>query len=538
MKNNIGSKKIFLFGMIKFLLKPFSENIAFFVFSAILLSISDAYYYISIINSIPYAVYLSLQAILYAYVISLFTALLKPIKIRNLIRILITAFLGVLFLFEFTSVVQHGEIFNADFLYILLGTNASEAQDYIAVFATPSNVWLFLFSLILFVVSIYGVAKWKRGVKQVVQYALLALVVLSVFSTVHNSSIYNDGLIAKLESLSKYEVPQDLHTYYTHPDIDFRADSLPQHVVIIFGESLARRQCSLYGYEKETNPMLSVLRDSASLLVFQNVNSPGISTVQSFKSMMGTHNEGDGTEWYEGILIPEIAEIAGYKTHWISNQAASGLADNVIRRYAELCSDMYFNGDLFSSGASKNTFDEDLIEVARKTVRDDKGKTLTFINLMGSHYQYHRRFPDNFRRFTANNYQDRLATQRQTLADYDNSVLYNDTVVYELMQVYSEKESVVFYFPDHGLDMYYTSPDHAAHAKNTPESKKVGKEIPFVIYVTKSYCNRYPNMVARMEGALNRAFCTSELIYTVMDVMGIRFHDNDDVNRYSLFSKK
>ena len=524
-------------GIIQFLLKPFSENIMFFVFTTILLSISDVYYYIKYINSIPYAAYLTLQAILYGYVISLFTALLKPVKLRNLVRIFITVFLGVLFLLEFTSVVQHGEIFNADFLYILLGTNASEAQDYIAVFATPSNVWLFSFSLVMFVVCIYGVVKWRGGAKLVVQYAFLAIVVVSVLSTMHNSSIYNDGLIAKLEALSKYEVPKDLRTYYTHPTIDFCADSLPQHVVIIIGESLARRQCSLYGYKKETNPMLSALRDSDSLLVFQNVTSPGISTVQSFKSMMGTHNEGDGTEWYEGILIPEIAEIAGYKTHWISNQAASGLADNVIRRYAELCSDMYFNGDIFS-GASKNSFDEDLIEVARKTARDDKGKTLTFINLMGSHYQYHRRFPENFQRFTTNNYQDRIATQRQTLADYDNSVLYNDTVVYELMRVYNEKEAVVFYFSDHGLDLYYTSPDHAAHAKNTPESKKAGREIPFVIYTTKSYRNRFPNMIVRMEEAQNRTFCTSELIYTVMDIMGIRFHDNDDVNRYSLFSKK
>lgn len=358
---------------------------------------------------------------------------------------------------------------------------------------------------------------------------------VSFWATIHNSAIYEDGILAKLQFIISYQVPEDLRLHYKHPVLDFRKDSLPQNVVLIIGESLTKHHCSLYGYDKPTNPLLSSLRDSSSLIVFKNVTSPGTSTVQSFKYFMGTHKISDKQDWYSGIVIPEIIEIAGYKSHWISNQAGRGMFDNVIRRYAELCSDYYFNGDSFTGLFAKTQYDEDLIRIVRDNILRDSCKVFTIVNLMGNHFDFNRRYPATFNRFKATDYPNNLSTQRQTLAEYDNSVLYNDSVVYELMKAFENEEAIVFYFPDHGLDLFYTSDDYAAHAKQTPESQKVGKEIPFVIYLTDRFRKRYPLMVERMQESVDKQFCTDDLIYTLMDIMNIRFHDNKDVAKYSLF---
>ena len=514
---------------------PFKQYYLFWGVLSVLLSLSDIYYFIVYENgAYSYSIYILLQAILYAYILSLIIGLLKPSFFQAIVRILVLIFLGLFFMLEFVSVVQHGERFNADFLYIILGTNKSETKEYIETFFNFQHIFLTVMFSMAVAIGIWACIKYKGGIRKTGRYISLGIVLLSCLATIHNSAIYNDGICAKLQSMFSYQVPEDLRSYYKHPILDFQRDSLPQNIILIIGESLTKYHCSLYGYNKPTNPLLSSLRDSTSLIVFKNVTSPGTSTVQSFKFFMGTHKVGDKQDWYNGIVIPEIVEIAGYKSHWISNQAGSGMHDNVIRRYAELCSDHYFNGDFFS-GMNKMNYDEELVPLVKRNISKDTGRTFTIVNLMGNHFRFNRRYPTAYNLFKSKDYPDKLPNQRQILAEYDNSVLYNDFVVYELMKAYENEEAIVFYFPDHGLDLFCTSDDYAAHAKSTPESQKIGKEIPFVIYTTERFRKRFPLLIGRMQESVDKHFCTDNLIYAVMDAMHIRFHDNNDVEKYTLF---
>ena len=528
-------KKIiaFIFDLCLF---PFKHYFLFWVIITIFMSLSDIYYFILYQNgAYYYSLYLLLQAALYAYVISLIIGLPKSSFLQNILRQSVLIFLGLFFVLEFVSVVEHGNRFNGDFICILFGTNISESREYLESLFDIKYGFVIVISLIILFLGIWGGYKFKGGVKRYGCYFSFGIVLVSFGVTIHNSAIYDDGILAKLQFIISYQVPEDLRLHYKHPVLDFRKDSLPQNVVLIIGESLTKHHCSLYGYDKPTNPLLSSLRDSSSLIVFKNVTSPGTSTVQSFKFFMSTHKISDKQDWYSGIVIPEIVEIAGYKSHWISNQASRGVFDNVIRRYAELCSDYYFNGDSFTGLFAKTQYDEDLIRIVRDNILRDSCKVFTIVNLMGNHFDFNRRYPATFNRFKATDYPNNLPTQRQTLAEYDNSVLYNDSVVYELMKAFHNEEAIVFYFPDHGLDLFYTSDDYAAHAKQIPESQKVGKEIPFIIYITDRFRKRYPLMVERMQESVDKQFCTDDLIYALMDIMNIRFHDNKDVDKYSLF---
>ena len=66
-------------------------------------------------------------------------------------------------------------------------------------------------------------------------------------------------------------------------------------------------------------------------------------------------------------------------------------------------------------------------------------------------------------------------------------------------------------------------------------SSKLGKRIPFMIYVSFIFQERHADKVERIRKAVNKPFCTDKFIYAVMDVAGYRFADNDDVETYSLF---
>ena len=127
--------------------------------------------------------------------------------------------------------------------------------------------------------------------------------------------------------------------------------------------------------------------------------------------------------------------------------------------------------------------------------------------------------------------------QRQTLAEYDNSILYNDYIVSELMNLYAAKEAIVFYFSDHGLDVFNSQSDYVGHARhNVPKSAESGLQIPFMVYLTPAYRQAFPEMSKRVEQAVNKPFCTQNMICTIMDVIGVEFKNNNAVQQHSLFA--
>lgn len=120
------------------------------------------------------------------------------------------------------------------------------------------------------------------------------------------------------------------------------------------------------------------------------------------------------------------------------------------------------------------------------------------------------------------------------LAHYDNSVAYNDSIIAEIIGLYADKNTVVVYMPDHGQDLYETNPYHCGHAQNTAASIQTAVQIPLFIYVSESYRREHPDIVALMKRYEHREWKSSETLYTLMQLAGYRFANNDDVRKYSI----
>ena len=156
--------------------------------------------------------------------------------------------------------------------------------------------------------------------------------------------------------------------------------------------------------------------------------------------------------------------------------------------------------------------------------------------MMGNHHNFTSRYPKEFEYFRVDDYLDKEEFQRGDFAAYDNSVRYNDSIVYEIMKTFNE-ETIVIYFPDHAIDLYETDCDYLGHARaNDVMSQKVGKSIPFFIYTNELFKKRYPVIVKKIENSLNNSFNTENIIYSLMDLVGVTFRDNNDVERWSIFN--
>lgn len=415
-----------------------------------------------------------------------------------------------------------------DIVEIIGATNPSEAKEYLSMYIGWKE-YLLLACYIIACVFLYWASNKFRVPKLEIPWTLMAL--LLIISAI--SAFFNPALEQSFETWKfNFDDIADLSKYPTHPKIE-ESDSIhPEEIVIIIGESFAPSHSSLYGYDKTTNPRLEALRDSGLVFVFQDVKSPATHTANAFKLILNTLKSGEEKhqKWYKDTNLIEVLKTAGYHTSWISNQAKTGLYNNICSSFSALTDEAIFPREFYD----EKIYDGELLDLtpARTNV-----KNATFYHLMGQHVNFADRYPDEFNKFSAKDYPQFSGNiEKQTnVASYDNATLYNDFVVADIMDHYADKDAIVFYFSDHGLDVYQSSEDYCGHAVNTPASIEAGYAIPFMVYISPLFKKRHPQTVEKIENALSKEYSTDLLIYTVMDAAGYKFKDNDDVNRYSLF---
>jgi heptose-I-phosphate ethanolaminephosphotransferase len=338
------------------------------------------------------------------------------------------------------------------------------------------------------------------------------------------------------------QVP-DLRDYTQNPSVNLNKESV-DNIIVIIGESYSKYQSSLYGYEKNTNPLLTRMHFDGNLKVFNNIQSYTNLTIPSIKSIMTSYiNEyNDSINWYEYLTLVEVMKTAGFKTAWLSNQSKKGISDNEIGRYADLCDNQFFIGNIYS-GLNRKNLDEELIPVVNDyclTNVNNENKNFIIIHLMGSHHSFSHRYPKNFSKFSAIDYIDTHShlsiENRQLLAEYDNSVLYNDSIVCELINIFNNKEAIILYFPDHGIDPFRSSNEHIGHANaNDPTSIMHGKQIPFLVYTTDRFKEKFPFLEEKILNSVDIHYRTDSIMYTIIDIAGIKTINGISYKNKSLF---
>lgn len=419
--------------------------------------------------------------------------------------------------------------FTKDIVAIIRGTNPNEGTEFMSLYLKPDII-----AFIVICIALLPLISWvvtKKCTKRTDWFAnCLSIVLLLsiVYIGIRHSRNWETVFLHKIISFTSYTPPKDLTPYRSTPSIQINGGS-PQIIALIIGESLSRSHCSLYGYDKETTPLLSQMASDSLIYAYDNVSAAFYHTGGAFPRLMSTFSgtEEDIDHWYESVFLEDITTAMGYKSVWISNQSSSGVCDNPIARIAELSDSLIWVGTK-GVGIQKVDFDKEVIPPVRDIVENClEDKNFFVIHLMGQHEEFSKRYPEEFNRFNAQDYTNLPRNQRQVMADYDNAVLYGDWIVSELMRSFSDKEAIVFFFPDHALDIYDSDPSYVGHTRPTnPQSVQAGLQIPFLVYTTASYREHFPDKNARLIKSVDKPYNTEDILYTIMDVANASFTDN------------
>lgn len=455
-----------------------------------------------------------------------FLSLLGDIVRKSAITIIIL-FLTLLNIPRLLGVSLWGLPMTGDIWGIILPTTFVETCEFLQFSISPQVIIVSIsfFIIIGFFIYFSVFKKYNFSWFKYSQRLGFALLIIAIPAIIRNNNVLKEGPIQEISFALEGCVK--IKDHMCHPTIVEIEHHHPQRIVVIIGESFSKYHSNLYGYSRITNPNLTDLYNQKKLFVFRNVKSPANSTQETFKYLLNTQRLESIGEWYDTPNLIEVMNLAGYYTTWVSNQAQRGASSNISSGSSELCKEYHFR----PRNSYKQALDYDLLKMfhdAKDNAQENRvGYTLDVFHLIGQHQVYRLRYPKTFGLFKNDDYMDYPQNQRENRATYDNATLYNDYVVNAIISEYKDEEAIVFYLSDHGLDLYYCDDDYCSNGRPTNTlSSEFGKDIPFMIYVSDSFRDKYPEKVKQIEKSVDNDYCTDSFIFTVMDVAGIDFIDS------------
>lgn len=508
------------------LIRPFREDFTYLLIISLLVcgpfAICTPLFWTNV--TLKFVIWESLHAYLLCYLVVLLVSILPPI-LRSIGKLFFICLAFIDFIIELTCFATSRTNFSEEIVAIVMGTNMNESSEFLKTYFSY-NVILVILATIVILYSLYMSSTYiAKLAKKTSVLACFATLIFFCVICAKGTESWKNKYFMKINTILSYQQPPDLKQYVKPFSCEmFKANS-PQYLILILGESFSKFHSSLYGYEKTTNYYLSNLKRDSLLFVFENAIAPASNTIPCVKSIMSTYIQeyGDTINWYECTNLPQVMSKAGYKTYWISNQSPSGVVDNIASRYSELCDTTIWVGSKVK-GVNKSDHDGAVLDLLQSSnIFNDSSKHFIVFHLMGSHNRFEDRYPEDFKRFSSIDYPNYKQHQRQVLADYDNSILYNDYVVNKILTYFGTNETIAFYFPDHGLDMFYTSEDYFGHGNpNIRESELKSLQIPCFLYLSRTYQNTYPIESKYLISKTQKDIHTEHIIYVLSELCGIK----------------
>ncbi|WP_282121759.1 phosphoethanolamine transferase [Algibacter mikhailovii] len=296
--------------------------------------------------------------------------------------------------------------------------------------------------------------------------------------------------------------------------------------VIIIGESTSKSHMGIYGYHRETTPLLEDIEEE--LIVYRDVISPHTYTTASLAKCLTLGNFENPEGNYEGSII-QLLNQSNFKTYWISNQRPVGIFESQITKLGMQAHKSFF---LNTRHTNENTnFDEVLLEKLNEVLLDDGNKKVLFLHMVGAHINYKKRYPENFKYFK-NSFETKYNNKRdyEVINAYDNAVRYSDYVIRNVIESIRNQNvnSFVLYFSDHGEEVY-DDIDFSGHSADQIITKNI-YEIPLFLWASDKYKRK-----KKIDYNLGIKYMTDDLFHSIADLTDVKANQVDSTR--SIFSK-
>lgn len=332
---------------------------------------------------------------------------------------------------------------------------------------------------------------------------------------------------------------------YREASRDFKFDARSEHsatapevYVMVVGETARAHNFSLYGYPRNTNPLLS---KTPGIKAFPNVTTQSNTTHKSVPMLLSAASAEDFERLFHEKGILAAFKEAGFHTVFISNQLPN---HSFIDFLGEQADEYYF---LKKEDASQgNHYDEDLLQKLDEILplADASSsahyhyryrKLFVVLHSYGSHFNYQERYPRSFAYFKPDSKSEAKPENRRDLLNaYDNTIRYTDYILHGIIErlqkwegvqtktdgVYDQPTSAMLYTSDHGENIFDDERSLFLHA--APKASDYELHVPFIIWTSAGFSKQYPDILKALgENRSKQVQSSLSAFHTMLGIGGI-----------------
>ncbi|RHA89425.1 phosphoethanolamine transferase [Segatella copri] len=347
---------------------------------------------------------------------------------------------------------------------------------------------------------------------------------------------------------------------YREASRDFKFEARSEHsatapevYVMVVGETARTHNFSLYGYPRNTNPLLS---KTPGIKAFPNVTTQSNTTHKSVPMLLSAASAEDFERLFHEKGILAAFKEAGFHTVFISNQLPN---HSFIDFLGEQADEHYF---LKKEDASQgNHYDEDLLQKLDEILplADASSsahyhyryrKLFVVLHSYGSHFNYQERYPRSFAYFKPDSRSEAKSENRRDLLNaYDNTIRYTDYILHGIIErlqkwegvqaktdgVYCQPTSAMLYTSDHGENIFDDERSLFLHA--APKASDYELHVPFIIWTSDGFSKQYPDILKALgENRPKQVQSSLSAFHTMLGIGGIQTRYRLD--EYSVASGK
>ena len=289
------------------------------------------------------------------------------------------------------------------------------------------------------------------------------------------------------------------------------------NVVFVIGESSTRNDWHLYGYPRQTTPRMDALcGEGGGGVCFRDVVSAHGETTEAVGFLLS--DVSFDNPMVGNWTLSDVYRRAGYRGTLITNQFLWRFeADQLLSRIFRGCEARINVADEYPQ--DRPAHDAHTAELLARVLRGaaDDAPQVVFVHLAGAHFPVENANPKSEDRFSDAVEGECLAglsaVTRDRVNRYDNAILYGDKVLgmlVDALKAESRRPSCLVFISDHG-----ESPRNEYWRNHTSEDVY---EVPFVIWFSDAYRERFPDVVAAARRAAPRPLQGDELVYGLAEL--------------------
>lgn len=439
-----------------------------------------------------------------------------------------------------------------DMFLNLVTTNPGEVMELLDNLV-PAVVGVFVIYLPLLILAVihirkkhqisvsfqHHIRKWGMEVGSIGLFCLLACYVVVDGYRVRNQ-LYPVNICYNLYLAFERNAASE---NYREASRDFKFDARSEHsadapevYVMVVGETARVHNFSLYGYSRNTNPLLSKI---PGIKAFPNVTTQSNTTHKSVPMLLSAASAEDFERLFHEKGILAAFKEAGFHTVFISNQLSN---HSFVDFLGEQADEHYF---LKKEDASQgNHYDEDLLQKldeilpladASSSAHYRYRKLFVVLHSYGSHFNYQERYPRSFAYFKPDSRSKAKPENRRDLLNaYDNTIRYTDYILHGIIErlqkwegvqaktdgVYVQPTSAMLYTSDHGENIFDDDRRLFLHA--APKASDYELHVPFIIWTSDGFSKQYPDILKALgENQSKQVQSSLSAFHTMLGIGGI-----------------